>query len=461
MLRASLAIVFLLLVYPTASHGFACGNGIVEPAEQCDDGNTTSGDGCSATCQLDNCSLTGTWRLHIGLGNGDVALIEDGNHDIRGVVQQASTSTPALISGMIADGQLTLSFFDSECSTATSACETAFFLNEAQCSPNLPWNATFTKVAPTVCGDGHIDPSEQCDDGNFINGDGCSVVCLPEQCGNGIVEVNEQCDDGNRVNGDTCDNNCTYATCGNRIVDPHEQCDDGNANAGDACDGSCGIPGCPNGTVGAGEQCDDGNLTDNDGCARNCRLPGCGNLIVENGEECDDGNQVGGDGCTAACRLEPLPGCGDGSRVSPEECDDGNTTNCDGCSSSCHVERCGNGLRECGEECDDGNQVGGDGCSRFCVVEQPATCADSDGDGEPDEVDRCPGTLTNAVDGDGCSLPEFCARFDATTRDGARACRKADWKNDEPAMKAKEADCVVDKGSNGPEDDRCVPSVLP
>ena len=28
-----------------------CGNGIVEPGETCDDGNTTSGDGCSATCQ--------------------------------------------------------------------------------------------------------------------------------------------------------------------------------------------------------------------------------------------------------------------------------------------------------------------------------------------------------------------------------------------------------------------------
>ncbi len=28
-----------------------CGNGVVDPGEQCDDGNTTSGDGCSATCQ--------------------------------------------------------------------------------------------------------------------------------------------------------------------------------------------------------------------------------------------------------------------------------------------------------------------------------------------------------------------------------------------------------------------------
>ena len=31
-----------------------CGNRIIEPPETCDDGNTVSGDGCSATCQIEN-----------------------------------------------------------------------------------------------------------------------------------------------------------------------------------------------------------------------------------------------------------------------------------------------------------------------------------------------------------------------------------------------------------------------
>lgn len=31
----------------------ACGNGLVEGTEQCDDGNTVSGDGCSSTCRVD------------------------------------------------------------------------------------------------------------------------------------------------------------------------------------------------------------------------------------------------------------------------------------------------------------------------------------------------------------------------------------------------------------------------
>jgi len=35
-----------------------CGNGVVEPGEQCDDGNTTSGDGCSATCEIEGLTCT-------------------------------------------------------------------------------------------------------------------------------------------------------------------------------------------------------------------------------------------------------------------------------------------------------------------------------------------------------------------------------------------------------------------
>jgi len=33
--------------------GAVCGNGIIEAGEECDDGNTVSGDGCSSTCQIE------------------------------------------------------------------------------------------------------------------------------------------------------------------------------------------------------------------------------------------------------------------------------------------------------------------------------------------------------------------------------------------------------------------------
>src|SRR5262249_53959876 len=89
----------------------------------------------------------------------------------------------------------------------------------------------------------------------------------------------------------------------------------------------------------------------------------------------------------------------------------------------------------------------------------PDLCVDADGDGEIDSRDRCPNTPAGAeVDDAGCSLAQFCATFDAPTRDGARNCKKADWNNDEPAMSARDRDCTIDRGSQGTLDDRCVPN---
>jgi hypothetical protein len=92
------------------------------------------------------------------------------------------------------------------------------------------------------------------------------------------------------------------------------------------------------------------------------------------------------------------------------------------------------------------------------AVASSSACSDADGDGENDERDQCPGTGAGAaVDSAGCSQQQFCAAFDATNKEGARICRKADWGNDEPLMKAKQADCEVEKGGRGRGDDRCVP----
>jgi len=45
-------ISFYIQYYGTAG-GPICGNGIIEAPEECDDGNTAPGDGCSATCMLE------------------------------------------------------------------------------------------------------------------------------------------------------------------------------------------------------------------------------------------------------------------------------------------------------------------------------------------------------------------------------------------------------------------------
>ena len=101
----------------------------------------------------------------------------------------------------------------------------------------------------SVCGDGVLNTTEECDDGNTANGDGCSATCTEEvseveECGNGILESTEDCDDGNTANGDGCSAACTTETstteeCGNGIVESGEQCDDGNTVNNDNCDSQC------------------------------------------------------------------------------------------------------------------------------------------------------------------------------------------------------------------------------
>ena len=67
--------------------GAVCGNGVLDPGEQCDDGNVTNGDCCSANCQIEAtpCSLTtaGTIVAAVtaptGGGNHNIAIIRDGD----------------------------------------------------------------------------------------------------------------------------------------------------------------------------------------------------------------------------------------------------------------------------------------------------------------------------------------------------------------------------------------------
>lgn len=74
------------------------------------------------------------------------------------------------------------------------------------------------------CGNFMLEGSEECDDGNLTNGDGCSSICLieGETCGNGQVESAEQCDDGNNLDGDGCSAFCFYEDIASQVVPPEE-----------------------------------------------------------------------------------------------------------------------------------------------------------------------------------------------------------------------------------------------
>ncbi len=62
-----------------------------------------------------------------------------------------------------------------------------------------------------VCGNGVVEPGEECDDGNISAGDGCAADCTAETpgvCGNGMLESPEKCDDGNDTADDGCSPDC-------------------------------------------------------------------------------------------------------------------------------------------------------------------------------------------------------------------------------------------------------------
>ncbi|MBN2526418.1 MAG: hypothetical protein JXR76_08490 [Deltaproteobacteria bacterium] len=61
-------------------------------------------------------------------------------------------------------------------------------------------------------------------------------------CGNGIVEPGEQCHDGENNGGyGECFEDCYWGIyCGyGRVQEEYEECDDGNCNFGDDCPGTC------------------------------------------------------------------------------------------------------------------------------------------------------------------------------------------------------------------------------
>jgi cysteine-rich repeat protein len=231
---------------------------------------------------------------------------------------------------------------------------------------------TTVVVEIPLCGNGTVDPDEECDQG-ASNSDtvpgACRSNCRSARCGDGVVDQGEACDRG-ASNSDSeanaCRVNCTEARCGDGVVDQNEQCDTGEARsdtAAGACRLACGNPRCGDGVRDTDEGCDDGNSVDTDSCRNTCRGARCGDGVTDPDEECDDGNTVNTDSCRNACRS---PICGDGVVDAPsEQCDDGNRVSNDGCRANCQTgcrtdAACANGVFCDGaERCSDGLCVAG------------------------------------------------------------------------------------------------------
>jgi len=110
-------------------------------------------------------------------------------------------------------------------------------------STGAPATTEASTGAGPVCGDGNLDPGEECDDGDENSSNACVAGCVPASCGDGFVRSGfEGCDDGNDVDTDDCTNACEKAVCGDGVLhEGVEACDDGNTDPGDGCDAACGV----------------------------------------------------------------------------------------------------------------------------------------------------------------------------------------------------------------------------
>ena len=140
---------------------------------------------------------------------------------------------------------------------------------------------------------------------NTVTFKGPTTNC-EEVCGNGVIEGSEECDDNNEVEGDGCDTNCTVTACGNGIVTAGEECDDGGTTPGDGCNASCLEEVCGNGVLDVGEDCDDGNTVGGDCCDSLCDFEANGSACPADGNICTDDVCDGAGSCTHPQQQRPL-----------------------------------------------------------------------------------------------------------------------------------------------------------
>lgn len=244
-----------------------CGDGDVGPGEQCDDSNTATGDGCSATCQIegamteiepneDGSPSTGGSGVNgndfastSALANGVVtanatmiaAITPLGDEDVFAVRNAGTTNViisldiwniatgfgigvpcgTSIDTGMHVRDASGGSFgSNDDRNGALDRCSTLKFgLAPGQTrfahviafgdNTLIAQYALAIKFAPVVCGNGMVEFGETCDDSNTTAGDGCDATCQIEPiCGNSMLEPTEQCDDGNTMNTDGCSAMC-------------------------------------------------------------------------------------------------------------------------------------------------------------------------------------------------------------------------------------------------------------
>ncbi|MFO0723743.1 MAG: DVUA0089 family protein [Myxococcota bacterium] len=355
-----------------------CGNGWLDGADVCDDGNTMNGDGCSSTCRFEgaaeiepnNTSANATALVPGGMTQGTLlGSISTGTDiDIYSVVVPAGYSLFAEVNdGMNGcpntgtlrlrdtNGTTSLAYDTTHgpggtCGQISPQVYTAarfmtggtYYLEVSSTAGSAAYHLTARVLAPG-CGDGFISGAEVCDDGNTMNGDGCSASCLLE--GSSEIEPNSGIGNATPITATSTGTTIRGILATASDVDYFSfTVPAGYHVMGEVSDGRGG---CPNsaslrlhGPGGTNLTSDSGDGPGNcgrispggDSAARGLAAGTyyfevygttpttdiytltvrvlaptvCGNLYLDAGEQCDDGNAQNGDGCSSTCQWEGM-----------------------------------------------------------------------------------------------------------------------------------------------------------
>ena len=233
-----------------------CGNGIVEPGEQCDGGT-----GCKANCQWE-CNNAAT-------DCGTPAECDKYQCSAQHQCQQVADTTQ---NGLPCTG---------------GTC------NNGACNP------------PTqTCGNGIVEGTEQCDFGTGNGpGTGCETNCTYS------CQANADCNDGNTCDGtETCNTVTVSGHTGKKCAAGTPLANGTTCGTGKICLSSlCVTSTCGDGYIdtGAGEQCEPPSQGNCDATCHTVSVT-CGDGILAGSEQCDDGNTANLDGCDHNCKFEQV-----------------------------------------------------------------------------------------------------------------------------------------------------------
>jgi cysteine-rich repeat protein len=332
-----------------------------------------------------------------------------------------------------------------QCSASTQCCGTSGDpLTDAEC--NQIDTSTFYPSGfwpgGMPCGNGILDPGEQCDDGNNVDGDCCSSTCQFEASGNACAS------DGNPCTNDVC-NGAGVCTHPNNTA----PCDDGLfCTVNDACSGGA-CHGTARDCSAAGDQCHVGVCDEaTDQCVAQARPNGTscsdGNACTQT-DTCQNGTCVGtnnvvctaSDQCHVAGTCNPLSGtCSNPTAPNGSSCSDGNactqTDTCQGgtCSGGnpvvcgaldqCHVAgtcnpstgQCSNPAAPNGTSCSDGSAcTQTDTCQGgTCTGANPVVCTALDQCHDAGTCAPATGLCSNPAksNGSSCSDGNPCTQTD-------------------------------------------------